>query len=135
MPRVYYTNRKNMAQSYRQRITRAPALLRAANGANVSLVAQARKAILRKKVYERAPTDRPLTENLYRSEQVRFRGLVGEVRNTAPYAQIRDEAQGISKLWGHDKELNFSGGAAEETREQRLENIRNAQRIIMSGGA
>lgn len=133
--RAYYTNRKNTAASFRMKMTVAPPLLRACNGRRISRVANARKDILQRKVYEREPTDRPLTRHLIESEQIRFRGIVGEVSNTAPYAQHRNDAEGTSVLYGHDKELHFAEGAVGETRLENLTDTRATMRLIMAVGA
>lgn len=130
--RAYYTNRKNMAASFRMKMTMAPPLLRACNGRRISRVAKARKEIIQRKVYDRAPTDRPLSETLLESEQIRFRGVIGEVSNTAPYAQIRNDAMGPSVLYGHDKELHFAEGAVEETREENLSDTRATMQALMA---
>ena len=132
--RAIYTNRKNMAQSFRSKVVVAPAIFRAINGRNLSLVAAARKRIMEQKLYQRSNNPH-LTRRLIKSEKIRFKGLIGEISNSAPYAQHRNDETGTSKLYGHDKELDFAGGGVQETREERLQNTREgAKRIMRTAG-
>lgn len=132
--RAFYSNRKNIAQSFRTKMAVAPPMLRACNGRRVSRIARARKDLMENKVYQRAPLDRPLTRNLIDSENIRFRGVIAEISNSAPYAQIRNDEEGTSVLYGHDKELHFAEGAVEETRDANLADTRATMRQIMASG-
>lgn len=132
--KAIYTNRKNMARSFRSKAVVAPAVFRAVNGRNVSLVAAARKRIMESKLYRRSGNPN-LTRRLINSEQIRFKGLTGEISNTAPYAQHRNDETGTSEAYGHDKELHFAEGGVAETRAERSRNVREGMRQIMRVGS
>jgi hypothetical protein len=129
--RIMYASRKDMAKSYRLKLAVAKPAFRALQGRRVSRVANARKAIMERKLYQRSGNPK-LTRNLIDSEQIRFNGNVAEISNTAVYAQIRNDEEGISKLWGHDKELHFAEGAIAETRAANKADARATMRKIMS---
>jgi hypothetical protein len=132
---VFYRNRKNLSASFRLRARVCQPELRACQGRRVSRVAAKRKEILERKVYERGDTTRPLTRNLINSEQIRLRGPVAEIRNVAPYAGIRDQAEGQSQLYGHDLELHFALGAVQETAKENRDDTRQTLRGVMNAGS
>jgi hypothetical protein len=129
-----YTTRKNMAQSWRQRATRMPQALRVAVGANTSLVFQKRGEIMDETIYDRSPTERPLSGDLRKGERVRMRGNVAEISNVEPYAQRRNDATGRSKTYGHDLTSDFAGRAVRETAAERRANVKRALRVGLSDG-
>ncbi len=129
--RAVYTTRARPAKNWEQRMQIAPTRLRQAVGKNTALVAQARKRIMDATIYHRPPTDRPLTGRLKRSETVAMSGTVARIRNTAPYAQKRNDATGISKSYPHDMTSNWAGRAVQETARERSKNVRAAMREIM----
>lgn len=122
-----------MAAAYRLRATMCAPVMRACQGRQASRVAQARKEILQRKVYNRGDTSRPLSGRLLASERIRFRGPVAEISNVAPYAQIRNDMTGTAKD-GHDLELGFAQGAIEQTAPQNRADVRAAMRSIMASG-
>ena len=131
--RAFYSSRKATARSFRTKMAVASPALRACNGRRASRVARARKDIMERKLYGRSGNPN-LTRRLVNSEQIRFRGNVAEIRNVAPYAQHRNDEEGTSSQWGHDKELHFAEGAVAETRAENLADARATMRSVMGAG-
>jgi hypothetical protein len=123
-----------MARSYRLKLGRATPAFRALQGRRVARVAKARKDIMERKLYQRSGNPH-LTWRLFNSERIRFRGNVAAISNSAPYAEIRDNEEGVSKTWGHDKELHFARGAVEETRVENAADARATLRQVMAAGS
>jgi hypothetical protein len=126
--RAVYTSQKNMAQEWRQTMSRTPGELRRAVGQNTSLVFQSRRKLMNETIYTRAPTERPLTGRLRRSEKVEMAGNVARIKNTAPYAQGRNDATGTSKSFPHDMTSDWAGRSVSGTVAQRRANVRAALR-------
>jgi hypothetical protein len=136
--RSVFTSNRSMRTDYFLKAARVAGGLRAALGEAASVEFQERRRLLDETIYNRVqvttpPPKRVLTGRLRRSERIVMAGTVAKLQNTAPYARIRHDMTGRSKLYGHKLDSFWAGRAHQRTVSRRAAIFRRALRIAQRG--